>query len=116
MLNNFGQTIPKGHCAPKNGCKTDAQGINHPFEAVATLLDNHPVLLVQLITESDLEIECILQSIQDNALKQEHVEHRAYKDDLTELYNRRGFLLHAEKHLLVARLQNNKRQPSPVSI
>ncbi len=83
--------------------QTDAQGIEHPFEAMASTIQDQPVLLVQQIAESYLEIRCLLQSARENAISREKIEHLAYRDDLTGLYNRRGFLQHAEESLLDAR-------------
>jgi diguanylate cyclase (GGDEF)-like protein len=64
-----------------------------------------PVLLVQQITESYLEMTRILQSARENEISREKIEQLAYTDSLTGLYNRRGFLLHADKHLQVARTE-----------
>ncbi len=83
--------------------QTDAQGMENPFEAVAINFQGQPVLLVQQIAESYLEIRCLLQAARENAIHQEKIERLAYRDELTGLYNRRGFLGHAKDHLLDAR-------------
>ncbi len=99
----FWSNKTKGTLHSGKWLQTDDQGIDYPFEAIASILQGQPVLLIQLVTESYLEIGRILQSARENALSREKIERLAYKDDLTGLYNRRGFLLHAEEQLLVAR-------------
>ena len=93
-LNNTTGTLRSG-----KWIQTDAQGIDHPFEATASIIKGQPVLLVQQIAESYLELRRILQSARENSIRRERLEHLAYRDSLTELYNRRGFLLHAEEQL-----------------
>jgi diguanylate cyclase (GGDEF)-like protein len=100
---NFWLSHSKGMLRSGKWVQTDAQGIAHPFQAIASNLKGNPVLLVQLITESYLESGRILQSAREHAIKQEKFERLVYQDFLTGLYNRRGFLLHAEEHLLIAR-------------
>ncbi|MEE9345511.1 MAG: GGDEF domain-containing protein [Methylococcales bacterium] len=85
--------------------QTDTQGITHPFEATASIIMGNPVLLVQHITERYLEMTRILQSARENEISRKKIEQLAYTDSLTGLYNRRGFLLHAEKYLQVARTE-----------
>ena len=97
-LNNTVGTLRSG-----KWLQTDTQGLDHPFEAIALFIQGQPVLLVQRIDESYLEISRILQSARENAINREKFEQLAYTDSLTGLYNRRGFLLHAEEHLLIAR-------------
>jgi diguanylate cyclase (GGDEF)-like protein len=96
----------KGALRSGKWVQTDAQGIEHPFEAVASILKEHPILLVNRITESYREIVNILQSARENAIGYEKTERLVYQDFLTGLYNRRGFLLHSEEHLLVARCKH----------
>jgi diguanylate cyclase (GGDEF)-like protein len=100
---NFWSSNSKGILLSGRWVQTDDHGIDHPFEAIATVLKGNPVLLVQRITGSYLEIRRILQSARENAIQQEKFERLVYQDFLTGLYNRRGFLLHAEEQLLVAR-------------
>jgi diguanylate cyclase (GGDEF)-like protein len=100
---NFWSSNSKGALLSGKWVQTDAQGIDHPFEAIASLLKGNPVLLVQRLTGSYLELSRILQSARENAIQQEKFERLVYQDFLTGLYNRRGFLLHAEEQLLVAR-------------
>ncbi len=82
----------------------DAQGAECPFQALATRFKGNPVVLVQLITETYLEVGRILQSARESVIKQEKVERLIHQDCLTGLYNRRGFLAHAEQQMLFARI------------
>ena len=108
----FWRSGSKGNLLSGKWVQTDAQGIEHPFAAIATFLMAQPILLVQHITESYLEIGRILQFAREGAIRREKIERLVYKDFLTGLYNRRGFLLHAEESLLAAR---NKQRPVTIA-
>ena len=83
--------------------QTNAQGIDYPFEALASIFKGKPLLIVQKVSESYLHIRRILQSAREDAISREKLEHLVFRDYLTTLYNRRGFFLHAEQNLLIAR-------------
>jgi diguanylate cyclase (GGDEF)-like protein len=104
----FWSSNRKGILRSGTWVQTDAQGIEYTFEATASNLINQPVLIVQQITESYLEIGRILQSTSGGSSSEDQMEMLAFRDDLTGFYNGRGFLVKAEESLLAAR---SKQQP-----
>jgi diguanylate cyclase (GGDEF)-like protein len=100
---HFWQSGNNGSLLSGKWTQTDAQGIERPFAAIATFLMAQPILLLQHVNESYLEIGRILQYAREGAIRHENNEHLIYKDFITGLYNRRGFLQQAEQALLVAR-------------
>lgn len=99
----------KGVLRSERWAQTNDYGIDYTFEAIASILNDKPILLIQHITEDYLDIGQILQSAREEAGSREKKEAVVYRDDFPPgLYDRRGFLLQAEECLLIAKW---KRQP-----
>lgn len=109
---NLWQSGSKGSLLSKKWVQTDALGVEHPFAAIATFLMAQPILLVQHITESYLEIGRVIQYAREVAASREKFERLENIDFLTGLYNRRDFLQRTEECLSVAR---NKQQPLTIA-
>lgn len=101
--NNFWRLGSNGSLLSRKWVQTDAEGIERPFAAIATFLMAQPILLLQHVTESYLEIERVLHYAREGAIRREKIKHLIYRDFLCGFYNRHGFLQHAEQALLVAR-------------
>lgn len=82
--------------------QADVNYTDQVFEAIATFLNNHPVLLVQKINQSYSDIRKIIQSVRENTVHTEKMTQMAYFDDLTGLNNRRGFMNLAKQQLELA--------------
>lgn len=91
--------------------ETDANGNEYVYEATATRWQDKPVLFVQLVPDTYNEVRSIIQSARSTMLASDKLENMAYKDELTGLYNRRGFKLFAYKQWLLA-----KRNQSPLLV
>ena len=92
--------------------QTDEKGIKYTFEAIASILNDQPILVVQHINGSSLDIGRILQAEQKGVSTREEMDATVCRDDPTGLYNRHGFFLQAEERLLIARC---KQQPVTIA-
>ncbi len=86
--------------------ETDAEENELAFEATALTWNEQHILLIQVVSDAYEGLRSVVQQVRDARSVNHKLERIAYVDDLTGLYNRRGFNLFADKHWLQAMCTN----------
>ncbi|GEM_PF-2487746 len=86
--------------------ETDADENEQAFEATALTWNEQHILLIQVVSDEYEGLRSVVQQVRDVKRVNHKLERMAYVDELTGLYNRRGFNLFADKQWLQAMCTN----------